>query len=101
MVNLDKIKEIKAKYPEITTEETCNKIKDLYQQLVTERKLLTKLRTEVLCQEKKVKKVEEIFFKYSPLFDITFEEEQVKEIQGSCNLGIINPSDYRNNNQTL
>lgn len=53
---------------------------------------------EVMKEEQELKEKEAYFQIISELFDVEFEKENIKEIREECNLGIINPTDYRNTN---
>ena len=53
---------------------------------------------EVIELETKVKKEEESYRNISNLFEITFAKKEIQEIKNTVNMGIINPSDYRNTN---
>ncbi len=67
------------KYPELMSSDAEDKLKKAFYNLRESKSKLSKLRMEVIELETKVKK-------------------EIQEIKSTVNMGIINPSDYRNTN---
>lgn len=86
------------KYPELMSTDAEDKIKKVFYNLKEDESKLSKLRMEVIKLEAKVKKEEELYRNISNLFEITFAKKEIQEIKNAVNMGIINPSDYRNTN---
>nr|DAG89248.1 MAG TPA: hypothetical protein [Crassvirales sp.] len=86
------------KYPELMSTDAEDKIKKVFYNLKEDESKLSKLRMEVIELEAKVKKEEELYRNISNLFEITFAKKEIQEIKNAVNMGIINPSDYRNTN---
>lgn len=91
-----KIKEITLKYPSLMAEDAKQKIEEMHTNLLSCREHLTNLRTDVIKLEQELKKAEERFNQLSILFDISFEQKEIKEIKEEHNILVINPTDYRN-----
>ena len=53
---------------------------------------------EVIALEKEIRVIEDKYIDVARLFDITFGKKEIEQINNNFNLGIINPSDYRNTN---
>ena len=53
---------------------------------------------KVTALEKEIRVIEDTYIDVARLFDITFGKKEIKQINNNFNLGIINPSDYRNMN---
>ena len=86
------------KYPELMSTDAEDKLKKVFYNLKEDESKLSKLRMEVIELEAKVKKEEELYRNISNLFKITFAKKEIQEIKNAVNMGIINPSDYRNTN---
>lgn len=86
------------KYPELMSTDAEDKLKKAFYNLKEDESKLSKLRMEVIELEAKVKKEEELYRNISNLFEITFAKKEIQEIKNAVNMGIINPSDYRNTN---
>ena len=86
------------KYPELMSTDAEDKLKKVFYNLKEDESKLSKLRMEVIELEAKVKKEEELYRIISNLFKITFAKKEIQEIKNAVNMGIINPSDYRNTN---
>ena len=86
------------KYPELMSSDAEDKLKKAFYNLKESKSKLSKLRMEVIELETKVKKEEESYRNISDLFEITFAKKEIQEIKNTVNMGIINPSDYRNTN---
>ena len=86
------------KYPELMSTDAEDKLKKVFYNLKEDKSKLSKLRMEVIELEAKVKKEEELYRNISNLFEITFAKKEIQEIKNAVNMGIINPSDYRNTN---
>ena len=86
------------KYPELMSSDAEDKLKKAFYNLRESKSKLSKLRMEVIELETKVKKEEESYKNISDLFEITFAKKEIQEIKNTVNMGIINPSDYRNTN---
>lgn len=86
------------KYPELMSTDAGDKVKKVFYNLKEDESKLSKLRMEVIELEAKVKKEEELYRNISNLFEITFAKKEIQEIKNAVNMGIINPSDYRNTN---
>ena len=53
---------------------------------------------EVIALEREIRGIEDTYIDVARLFDITFGKKEIKQINNNFNLGIINPSDYKNMN---
>lgn len=86
------------KYPELMSLDAEDKLKKAFYNLKESKSKLSKLRMEVTELEAKVRKEEVSYKDISDLFYITFAKKEIQEIKNTVNMGIINPSDYRNTN---
>lgn len=93
-----RIKSVTAKYPDMMAEDAVEQFKVQYYDLVERKNKLAEKCMEVMKEEQELKEKEVHFQIISELFDVEFEKEDIKEIREECNLGIINPTDYRNTN---
>ncbi len=93
-----RIKSVTAKYPDMMAEGAAEQFKAQYYDLVERKNKLAERRMEVIKEEQELKEKEAYFQIISELFDVEFEKESIEEIREECNLGIINPTDYRNTN---
>lgn len=93
-----RIKSVTAKYPDMMAEGAAEQFKMQYYDLVERKNKLAERRMEVIKEEQELKEKEAYFQIISELFDVEFEKENIEEIREECNLGIINPTDYRNTN---
>ena len=86
------------KYPELMSTDAEDKLKKAFYNLKESKSKLSKLRMKVIELEAKVKEEEDLYRNISDLFEITFAKKEIQEIKNTVNIGIINPSDYRNIN---
>lgn len=86
------------KYPELMSTDAEDKLKKAFYNLKESKSKLSKLRMKVIELEAKVKEEEDFYRNISDLFEITFAKKEIQEIKNTVNIGIINPSDYRNIN---
>ena len=92
------IKSATPKYPEIVSQDAEKILKEMFNKIQEKESKLSKLRMEVIALEKEIRVIEDTYIDVARLFDITFGKKEIKQINNNFNLGIINPSDYRNTN---
>ena len=92
------IKSATPKYPEIVSQDAEKILKEMFNKLQKKESRLNKLRMKVIALEKEIRVIEDTYIDVARLFDITFGKKEIKQINNNFNLGIINPSDYRNTN---
>lgn len=89
------IDRIELLYPDLMAENAEEKIKQLYYSIEKERSELSSIRMDITKREQALKVKERAFNILSNMIKIEFKKMDVKEIKGTCALGIINPSDAR------
>ena len=92
----EKIKEVQFKYPALMSEDATQRVREMFDSIVNERKALADMRMEVMRREQELKEREKEFQSLSSIFTLVFEKREIQEIRNECNLSIVNPSDYRN-----
>ena len=92
------IESVKYKYPELTKKGAEDEVKAAFYNMKEAKNKLAKIRMEIINLEKEVRDKESHFRNISEFFDITFGKQEIEEIKNNIEMGIINPTDYRNVN---
>lgn len=92
-----KISYIKVKNEDYLAENFEQKIRNLYESIDVKSEELYNAREIVRKLEKELKDLNDLKHTLSPLFDIYFEKQEIKDIvDNSVQINIINESDARN-----
>lgn len=96
VTDTSRIINITPKYPDIMSDDACDKLRSLYEEIISDKKELSALKQKAIELEQIIDKKNKAYTKIASMFDIEFGKKNITEIKNEVTLGIINREDYRN-----
>lgn len=93
----DNIKSIILKYNYLLRDDASKTILEMVKQAKAIESHIYSLRAQIHQEEEKLQSLKKDLSILSPLYEIVYEEMDIKEVQNKVSVGVINRDDARNN----